>query len=244
MHIIKLNAIDSTNSYLRELSTSGDPEDYTVVVAREQTRGRGQMGTLWTSEPGKNLTCSVYKKIDCVRKEEIFFLSMAVSLAVLQTLKRFGIPQLKIKWPNDILSAHHKICGVLIESVIKGDRLNAAIVGIGLNVNQTGFGGLSSAGSLKSITGVHYNLDELLNRIISELKHYEGMIVGREFELLKKEYEQNLFRKDKPSTFSDNASGSVFMGFIKGISETGKLLIELEDRMMRECDLKEVKLMY
>ncbi|WP_461534308.1 biotin--[acetyl-CoA-carboxylase] ligase [Sinomicrobium sp.] len=244
MHIIKLDAIDSTNSYLRSLSISGDPDDYTVVVAHKQTKGRGQMGTAWVSVPGKNLTFSVYKKINCLHREEVFFLSMAVSLAVLQALNKFGIPQLKIKWPNDILSAHQKICGILIESVIKGDKLSAAIVGIGLNVNQTGFEALPSAGSLKSITGIHYNLDELLNGIITELKQCEKMIVDRKFELLKQKYEQHLFRKDRPSTFTNCVDNTVFMGFIKGISEAGKLIIALEDEVIRECDLKEVKLMY
>ncbi|MGS2761938.1 biotin--[acetyl-CoA-carboxylase] ligase [Sinomicrobium sp. M5D2P9] len=243
MHIIKLNAIDSTNSYLKELSTSGVLQDYTVVVTREQTRGRGQMGTSWKSESGKNLTFSVYKKISCIRKEEIFCLSMATSLAIIRALKKIGIPRLKIKWPNDILSANQKVCGVLIESIIKKGELNAAVIGMGLNVNQTDFNGLPNAGSLKMITGVTYNLDELMHGIVMELQSGEKFLVDRNLDELKSQYEGSLFRRDKPSTFTDK-DGVLFMGFIKGISETGKLIIQQEDQVRKEFDLKEVKLLY
>lgn len=243
MDIIKLNAIDSTNSYLKELSTTGILEDYTVVIARHQTRGRGQMGTSWSSESGKNLTFSVYKKISCIRKEELFCLSMATSLAIVKALKKFNVPRLKIKWPNDILSANQKICGVLIESIIKKGELDAAVIGMGLNVNQTDFNGLPNAGSLKLITGITYNLDEVMHGIVSELKNYEKLITDRDLVSLKSRYEKALFRKDKPSTF-ENMGGELFMGFIKGISETGKLVILLEDEVRKEFDLKEVKLLY
>ncbi|UGU14969.1 biotin--[acetyl-CoA-carboxylase] ligase [Sinomicrobium kalidii] len=243
MHIIKLNAIDSTNSYLKELSATGILDDYTIVVARHQTRGRGQMGTSWNSESGKNLTFSVYKKISCIRKEEVFYLSMATSLAIVRALKKFNMPQVKIKWPNDILSANQKICGVLIESIIKKGELDAAVIGMGLNVNQTDFNGLPNAGSLKRITGITYNLDELMHGIVTELRRYEELIVSRNLISLKSRYESALFRKDKPSTF-ENGEGELFMGFIRGISETGKLVIQLENEVRKEFDLKEVKLLY
>ncbi|SFW73549.1 BirA family transcriptional regulator, biotin operon repressor / biotin-[acetyl-CoA-carboxylase] ligase [Sinomicrobium oceani] len=243
MHIIKLNAIDSTNSYLKELSASGILHDYTVVMTREQTRGRGQMGTVWNSHPGKNLTFSVYKKISCIRKEEIFSLSMATSLAIVKALKKFNIPGLRIKWPNDILSANKKVCGVLIESIIKKGELDAAVIGMGLNVNQTDFGGLPHAGSLKQITGVTYNLDELMHAIVKELQDCENFLAERKLNELKLWYEKNLFRRDKPSTFADK-DGGLFMGFIRGVSDAGKLILEQEDAVRREYDLKEVRLMY
>ncbi|MBC9796080.1 biotin--[acetyl-CoA-carboxylase] ligase [Sinomicrobium weinanense] len=243
MHIIKLNAIDSTNSYLKKLSATRTLEDYTVVITRQQTRGRGQMGTSWASEAGKNLTFSVYKKISCIRKEELFYLSMATSLAIVSALKKFNVPQLKIKWPNDILSANLKICGVLIESIIKKGELDAAVIGMGLNVNQTDFDGLPNAGSLKLATGTTYNLDELMYSIVGELKNHEKLITDRTLIPLKSRYEEALFRKDKPSTFK-NTEGELFMGFIRGISEAGKLVILLEDEVQKEFDLKEVKLMY
>ena len=139
MNIIKLDAIDSTNAYLKELTLKSIPFDYTVVIAEEQIQGRGQRGTKWESEIGKNLTVSVFKKIEGLRVEQQFYISMCVSLALINSLKKFQIPQLRIKWPNDILSANKKICGILIENIIKNNELVGCIVGIGLNINQKKF---------------------------------------------------------------------------------------------------------
>ena len=137
MKIIKLDAIDSTNTYLRQLSSEEKLDDFTVVTAASQTAGKGQMGTKWASEKGKNLTFSVFKKVSCLENDEQFYISMATSLAIYNALKGFQIPKLAIKWPNDILSENQKICGILIENVIQNSKMTAAIIGIGLNVNQT-----------------------------------------------------------------------------------------------------------
>ena len=243
MNLIKLDAIDSTNAYLKELSSKNNIEDYTVVVANFQTNGRGQMGTNWLSENAKNLTFSVFKNINCLDNNEQFYLSIATSLAVFKALKQFNIPELKIKWPNDILSSNQKVCGILIENVIKNGKMSAAIIGIGININQADFNEVINATSLKNITGVVYDKDEVLNTIINQIENYESLIQNRNFKLLKEEYEQFLFRKDKPSTFKDK-NGYLFMGFIKGISDKGLLLVLLEDNILKEFDLKEIKLLY
>ncbi|WP_340074696.1 biotin--[acetyl-CoA-carboxylase] ligase [Leptobacterium sp. I13] len=243
MDMIKLDAIDSTNSFLKKLSGEKELNDYTVVLAEYQSGGRGQMGTSWKSEPGKNLTCSIYKKVLCVDRTAQFYLNIAVSLAVYDVLQSLTIPQLKIKWPNDILSANQKICGILIENVIKQGQLYNTIIGIGLNVNQTDFSGLLNATSLKLLTGRSYDLDELVQRIIQKLQIYEKYIIEKIFKELSQTYEACLFRKDKPSTFKD-AKGQLFMGYIKGISNDGRLKVLLEDEVMKEFELKEVKLLY
>lgn len=243
MKIIKLDAIDSTNTFLRQLSWEQKLDDFTIVIAASQTAGKGQMGTVWDSEKGKNLTFSVFKKISCLQNDEGFYISIATSLAIYNALKHFQIPKLAIKWPNDILSENQKICGILIENVIQNSKMTAAIIGIGLNVNQTAFNNLQNASSLKKKTGVHFDLDEVMFQIAGQLKKYSKLITERSFETLKTEYESLLFRKNKPSTFKDKA-GNMFMGFIQGVSEDGKLNVLLEDEIMAAFDLKEIKLMF
>jgi BirA family biotin operon repressor/biotin-[acetyl-CoA-carboxylase] ligase len=218
-------------------------EDYTVVVAKQQTKGRGQMGTFWDSETSKNLTFSVFKDISEIFIEHPFYISIATSLAILKSLQSFNAPKLSVKWPNDILSEDKKICGILIENVIKQNNLYASIIGIGLNVNQTGFDNLPKASSLKSITGKVFNLDEILNAILSNLKDYFLELEKGNLKSLKEEYETHLFRKNKPSTFK-NAEGSVFSGFIKAISVSGNLQVLLEDDIIKEYDLKDISLLY
>ena len=243
MHIIKLNAIDSTNTYLRKLCNKAVIKDYTVVSARLQNKGRGQIGTSWESQEGKNLTCSVFKVIRGISTDQNFYISMVTSLAIITTLQRFNIPKLRVKWPNDILSEDKKICGILIENIIKNTTLEASIIGIGLNVNQTEFDNLPLASSLKNITGQLFDIDELILTIVQNLKLYFNRLKTGENEAIKHEYETLLFRKDKPSTFKDQ-DGLLFPGFIKGIDASGNLTVLLEDEIIKTFKLKEIQLLF
>jgi BirA family transcriptional regulator, biotin operon repressor / biotin---[acetyl-CoA-carboxylase] ligase len=243
MRIIKLNAIDSTNTYLKQICDGEMLKDYTIVITKYQTHGRGQMGTVWSSEKAKNLMCSVFKEASHISVDQQFYISIVTSLAIVKALRSFNIPKLNVKWPNDILSESKKVCGILIENVIKNNRLEYSIIGIGLNVNQTEFKHLPNASSLKTLTGTVYNLDELLQLILFNLRYYFKFLEQGKQEFLKKEYENLLFRKDKPSSFKDQ-KGNIFAGFIKGINAAGNLQILLEDDILKEYDLKEVQLLY
>ena len=243
MRIVKLNATDSTNSYLRGLYTKETLTDFTSVIAKEQTQGRGQMGAIWESQASKNLTFSVFKDLRGLNLMHPFYISMTVALALIKALELFALPRLSVKWPNDILSADKKICGVLIENVMKQRSIEASIIGIGLNVNQTEFKNLPQASSLKNISGSIYDLDELALRIIENLKVCFDKLKGNKLDTLKEEYESYLFRKNKPSTFKD-AEGSMFSGFIKGVSNSGNLQVIQEDQIIKEYDLKEITLLY
>lgn len=243
MLLVKLDATDSTNQYLKELTLSEEVEDFTVVTAKKQLRGRGQMGATWESETGKNLTFSVLKKFTHLPISNQFLLNICVSLAVLNTLKSMSVHDLSVKWPNDILSGTTKICGILIENMIVGTKIQASIIGIGLNVNQQTFITPSNASSLKLLLGRTLDLDELLSEILENLKVSFSKLEKNSFALLWGAYEKNLFRKDKPSTFKDD-NEMVFMGFIRKISPQGKLVVELEDAVLKEFDLKEIQLLY
>ncbi|MEN3322761.1 biotin--[acetyl-CoA-carboxylase] ligase [Mariniflexile soesokkakense] len=243
MHIIKLNATDSTNSYLKTLCANECVADYTAVVAKKQTNGRGQMGTIWSSQSSKNLTFSVYKDISEYNLKHPFYISIVISLAILRTLRFFSIPKLSVKWPNDILSENKKVCGILIENVVKQNNFSSSIIGIGLNVNQVEFDNLPKASSLRLVSGHIFNLDEVTNVIINNLKHYFNILKKGQVDVLKAKYELSLFRKNKPSTFQD-AEGLVFSGFIKGVSDFGNLQILLEDEVIKEFDLKTITLLY
>ena len=91
MKLIKLNAIDSTNTFLKELAQTEELENFTVVTANEQLKGRGQMNTGWLSEPNKNLLCSVFYKFENVLFSNQVYLNYAVALSVYQTLKEYNL---------------------------------------------------------------------------------------------------------------------------------------------------------
>lgn len=243
MHIIKLNAIDSTNSFLRQLNAQKKVENFTVVVADSQSNGRGQMGAFWNSEPGKNLTASVSVDVSFLPIDFSFWISMAISLSLSNTLKDAGIKNVKVKWPNDILAGQKKICGILIDNVIKNNRLQTCIIGFGLNVNQGQFDSLPKATSMKIVSGKAYDLDVILENIILNLQGYINQLKVGDYNTIKLLYETELFRKDKPSTFKP-IEGNLFTGFIKGVSKSGRLNIITEDAILKQFDLKEIKLLY
>ncbi|MEP0212568.1 MAG: biotin--[acetyl-CoA-carboxylase] ligase [Cellulophaga sp.] len=243
MQIIKLNATNSTNEYLKELIVSTSLDDFTVVAAEKQIQGRGQMGTQWLAEPGKNLTFSVLKKSEGLEVADQFLLNMCVSLAVFEALKELNIPNLAVKWPNDILSANSKICGILIENILTGSKIQSSIIGIGLNVNQLEFNNLPNVSSLKLLKGETFNLDEVLSGILKKLKKYLTADYLNSPDALRALYQEIMFRVDKPSTFKSK-EGELFMGFIKGVSSSGRLIVLLEDNIFKEYNLKEIQLLY
>lgn len=243
MRIDKLHTIDSTNEYLRRISKKENAQEDIVVWALEQTAGKGQMGTHWQTERDKNLTFSVYRKIKRITIDEQFFALMAASLAIKDVLTKLQIKKVSVKWPNDILTDKNKICGILIESVIKKSKLNAMIIGVGLNVNQTEWEGLPRATSIKTETGIHFDLEEILTMLLNQFHHYVQLLLNGKFTEIKNAYEACLFKKDKPATFI-TPDKKRFVGYIKGVTNSGKLILLEEDDVVNEYDLKEIQLLY
>ena len=242
MPLIKLDATDSTNDFLKQLFKESIVEDYTIVIANEQTKGRGQMGASWVSEKGKNLTMSILVKEIRIEKQNIYDFNIAVALSVIKVLKNIQIPNVTIKWPNDIMADSKKVAGILIENILKPDGSFTAIVGIGLNLNQTNFENLPQATSLKCITGKIYSQEEIALLIKDSLKA-RRITLDKGFDLLWDEYHENLYKKDYPSTFKDKNENH-FMGIIKKVTRDGKLEVLLNNDSIIQFEVKEVKMLY
>ena len=242
MKVIKLDAIDSTNAFLKGLSSKQDLENFTVVTAECQTKGKGQMGAVWASEASKNLIMSILVKDFLSDICQIFNLNVAVSLAVIEVLETMKIPDLSIKWPNDIMSYNKKIGGILIENSIKSDGTIISVVGLGLNVNQTNFENLPKASSLAVISGATFDPEELLLLIGTGIE--QKIALWKQFPTtLWDSYINNLYKKGIPMAFSAQ-NGTNFMGIIQGVSDIGKLQIMLEDDSVVTFDIKEIQMLY
>lgn len=242
LKIIKLNAIDSTSSYLKDLCKTVELDDPFIVLAEKQTKGRGQMDATWQSQSGKSLTFSVFKRFSDLTTEEHSRITFAVSLGIKSAMEKFNVPGLSIKWPNDIMSYQKKIGGILIESQTKGDHLVSSIIGVGLNVNETSFDKLPHASSMRLETGVNFSIDEVFQKIYESILQQLDLVCRSEHLGLKEEYEASLFRKDMVSVF-ENESGERFNGIIKGVTKSGQLLLETESGTQVEFRLKELKML-
>jgi len=243
MKTIKLDAIDSTNDFLKRLIQHQTVENFTVVTAQKQTKGKGQMGAIWETDEYKNLITSILIKKTLSNYETIFELNIAVALSIINALKKIKIPALSIKWPNDIMSDNKKIAGILIENIFKEKGNIESIVGIGLNVNQTDFENLPKASSLKNIMNQEFYVEEILGEIVRNLQFYTEKIKNKEVELLWKSYHELLFKIGKPVVFENN-NQEKFMGIIQAVNKNGQLEVMLEDDSVQSYGIKEISMIY
>jgi BirA family biotin operon repressor/biotin-[acetyl-CoA-carboxylase] ligase len=242
MNIIKLDAIESTNDYLKSTVFNNTQVAYTY----NQFKGKGQRGNKWMSEPGKNLAFSIKiypKNIDI---KDQFKINVIFSLLILNTLKSLQIPDIKIKFPNDIMSGNKKICGILIELKVKGSEIDNIIIGFGLNVNQENFGELTNASSLKLISNLNYDLDGISNLFIQNLTRHNYLNklfnLNLGFDKTLEHYNQNLYGLNSNSIFQKNKSR--FTGKIKSITSSGGINILKKDGRVQTYNFDEIKMMY
>jgi BirA family biotin operon repressor/biotin-[acetyl-CoA-carboxylase] ligase len=243
MNIIKLNATNSTNDYLKDLMRKQFVDNFTVVVTENQEKGRGQRDSEWFSEAGKNLTFSVLIRDLIVNPSELFSLNVAVANSVFEALQVLTRKKSAVKWPNDIMADNKKIAGILIENAIQQNGEIFSIIGIGLNVNQVDFKDLKSVTSLKLLEGQEFDLDEVLHVTLEKLQQNMALVRTQKNNLLWDEYLDNLFKKEIPTTFEDS-NQQKFMGIIKGVSLNGQLQVLLEDDSIKSYGVKEIKMLY
>ncbi len=238
-NLVKLSAVASTNSYLKDLLSKSEPlPEGTVIMADDQFAGRGQMGNAWFSEAGLNLTFSILLNPKFIRIHQQFDLNKAISLALWDVLNPILGPELKIKWPNDILFGDQKIAGVLIENILQGNSWKHAIIGIGLNVNQLIFpSNLPTATSIKKILQTDCDLNLLLADLCKAVEvRYLALKAGKN-ETLHRDYLQALYRFQEKANFGVN--GEIKSGRITGISPSGSLCVNINGDD-REFGFKEI----
>ena len=242
MKIIKVDAIDSTNTFLKGALRDSEISSPTCVWAKKQTDGRGQRGAKWESKPGVNLTFSVFYPVPISIQNRPFVINMLTTISLYEALINYNLINLKIKWPNDILSANKKIGGILIENSYQSGVLSGTVIGIGLNVNQSSFENLPKASSIKNILGKSISLDVLFEEIISKLTQKIKNFSEVDFNEVKRQFESLLFRNKKPSTFT--VGGLDFTGIIQGVTDNGLLCLLEEDGVSNEYDLKQIEMKY
>lgn len=238
-----LPAVGSTNDELKRKAKAATLPDGTTVLTYHQTSGRGQMGSAWQSPPGETVALSVLLRPAFVPLARRHHLNVAVSLAVHDVVAALLPPhrQAYIKWPNDILIDDHKCCGILIENQIGRTKLNASIVGIGLNVNQVDFPDeLARATSLRQATGMPWSLDDVATRVLHALeRRYLALRRGEERAQLS-DYYSAMYRFRVPSTFV-RRDGTPFDGYIQGIATGGRLSIVKGDGVVETFGVKDVR---
>lgn len=140
----------STNDYLLKLLKKKPYKEGTIVHTSYQTKGRGQRNNNWISEKDKNLTFSFLLSPN-IKLSSQFLLHILTSISLYKSLNSFNLNHVSIKWPNDIYVREKKIAGILIENLVFKKSIHWAVVGIGLNVNQTNFNALNATSIFNEI---------------------------------------------------------------------------------------------
>ncbi len=238
-NFIFLTETESTNNYANQLLLTKAAMEGTVVMTQFQTKGKGQQGNSWESEPGKNLLASYILQPKFLMAANQFSLSKAVSLALTDLLAEENI-EVSIKWPNDIYTGNKKIAGILIENSVVGLHLHSAVAGVGLNLNQTDF--ISNAPnpvSLRQLTGKNYDVEEIAEKLWDKLKMRYNQLKSLNFSIVDTDYLGHLFRFREWAFY---AKQSVFFeAQIIGIGDFGQLQLEHRNGKISNHFFKEVE---
>lgn len=231
-----LDTVDSTNIYAMKRINDGMATHGMAWFAREQTTGKGQRGKLWKSEKDKNIALSLVLEPGRLQFNNQFQVSAAVALACFEFFSSYAGDETKIKWPNDLYWRDRKAGGILIENVIQGKNWKWAVVGIGININQTKYNdALKNPVSLKQITGKDFDVIELAKELHGLLMKYINGL--KQDDAIISAYNQHLYKLNHLVTLKKEEE--VFVTVIKEVTAAGQLITV--DSIERVFDFGEVE---
>jgi BirA family biotin operon repressor/biotin-[acetyl-CoA-carboxylase] ligase len=222
--VFTFEKIDSTNNCARALANVGKEEGI-VVIAEEQTAGKGRLGRSWEANRGENLTFSILLRPK-VSPEAINLLPLSVGVAIAEAIERLTRLKVECKWPNDLLLNGKKVAGILMESSMKENTVDFVVVGVGLNVNQTQFSPnlQARATSLKLESKQEIDRARLFKEILASLEanYYAGL--KTEFKSVMSSWLRRTPMLNKPIVISQQ--GTIISGFVRGLSPDGGLVLQ------------------
>ncbi len=244
-NVLHLDSTTSTNQVAFELAQQGSPHGY-AVIARTQTGGRGRLGKIWESVPGKGLYCSIILRPN-LDVSEYPKITMAAGLGVAVALERITGLQVVLKWPNDIYCNGKKCCGILSESsplsMEESDRF--AIVGIGVNVNtdisEFPEDLCSTATSLFLETDISYKLEKIFEEVRLEVLDHVVELEKDGFTNLLNRWRQRDMLYGKWLEWVTN-SGDIVYGKSEGPDDSGQLLVRDEGGRLHEVISGDIRL--
>lgn len=231
-NIVYLDSVDSTNNYAKKAALEGC-EEGTLVVADNQTCGRGRLGREWNSPDKKGVWMSLVLRPE-ISFDEVQIITLAASVAVVQALYEVAQIEAGIKWPNDIIINGKKVCGILVEMNMEIDRINFLVLGIGLNVNQEkeDFSQelLDRAISLKMYMDQNANNQKILKRneiianILLKFEEIYDKVKCRAFEDIITEWKRYSVTLGKEVNITHKSKQ--YRGVAQDITKDGKLIVK------------------
>jgi BirA family biotin operon repressor/biotin-[acetyl-CoA-carboxylase] ligase len=237
--VVYFTQLHSTNKYAKEYGVKSD----TLILTSYQYEGRGRFDRIWESIENNNLTFTIVKSLN-IEKKNLFVINFYTSYIVLKAIKDIFPVYLQdrfsLKWPNDLLLNSKKFAGILSEVLNINGENKKFIIGVGINVNQKEFSGLiiNKATSLRLETGIIFELEDLLQRIVKEF--YENIfLLDRPNELLNI-WKSNSKLMGKEVRFRKTLDNTEISGKILDIADDGGIKIETTE----EFNTKKITVYY
>ena len=226
--IIRFDEIDSTNEYAWNLLSNSNPKENVVIIAENQTAGKGQYGRKWETDRGENIIMTTIKSPNFLKARDAFHLNVITSLTIIDMLQALSNEEFIVKWPNDIYFGNKKIAGVLIKNKIQDGLIKQSIIGTGININQVSFPKeLKNPISLYQITKEKYVIEEAIQLILKGYDHYFKMVESKRMDKIYNGYNEKLFGKNEWRSFF--VSGEKKELKILNVSQNGSLSLESKD---------------
>ena len=220
--------VGSTQDLAREWALSDPPApEGAVVIAEEQTAGRGRQGRTWVSPPATSILCSIVLRPHLM-PEQLQRLTMAAGIAVAETLSPLLPGAITLKWPNDVLAQRKKISGILTEATWIDNRPVAVILGIGINI-RVDFAGTEMAGyatSLEAEAGHPVDRHVILANLLGHVYAWSGRVDDPALLATWRGWLSTLGRRVTVYPMPDR--GQAFQGVAESVDENGALLVRLD----------------
>ena len=218
--------IDSTNLWIKRLAKEGAPEG-TLALAEFQSAGRGRLGRSWEVPEGTSVMMSILLRPK-FEPQYAPTLTLVMGMAVAKAVKNLGF-DVSIKWPNDVVVSHKKICGILTEMGVRDGKIDYAVIGVGINVNIKEFPEemADKATSLYLESGKEFDRSQIPGLVMEAFeKYYEKFAATCDLSGLKEEYESILANYNQPVRV---LAKEPYEGVARGITDGGELLVEKTD---------------
>lgn len=235
-----LSECQSTNEEMMSRAKKGLLQEGHVIYTDFQKKGKGQRGNAWISAPGENLLFSVFLQPDFLIPPQAYFLNIVSGLAVAEAVSGLVSGLVEIKWPNDVYAEGKKISGILVEAIIDQNTVEGAVVGIGVNVNQSHFA-MPQVTSVRMERGQSQDRESLLEEILVSLENYLLQLKSGDQSGIMAAYYKVMRWRGEVHEFKD--SDGLFQGEIIGIDDSGRLLLNVGGAL-RRYDVKEIAFMH
>ena len=217
---------DSTNLWIKRLAKEGASEG-TLALAEFQSAGRGRLGRSWEVPEGTSVMMSILLRPK-FEPQYAPTLTLVMGMAVAKAVKNLGF-DVSIKWPNDVVVSHKKICGILTEMGVRDGKIDYAVIGVGINVNIKEFPEemADKATSLYLESGKEFDRSQIPGLVMEAFeKYYEKFTATCDLSGLKEEYESILANYNQPVRV---LAKEPYEGVARGITDGGELLVEKTD---------------